>query len=705
MTFQITNHVEFDQRGRATCPSCILDGKSGKNLSLVPGGEGAYKCFRGCLPDQIREALGHERDKQIPASQARVAPVSSVTVNPAKIRDNNQDLLKNPQAMAWLEHRGINPEMVNHYRLGLARAKVQNKAASNGFSYLPAITIPIPTTSAGTSFYQKKRVAPWIKAEELPRDAPKWSQYGIPQMVWITHSPEHPTQTWLCEGEWDAIKLGWMVKNSPAGEFVQVACFTCGAGNVPPDEQLERLGSDVITFYDLDKQGETGAKKVQDRMEECCKIARTPGPKEDRCDWDVSNAILAGFSIDDFVSAAANAIAYTPEQKPSALKERLISNDLLMGRAEEYTDWLVEELLTEDELFCLAAAPRAGKSLWCLNLARAIASGNNFLDRPVTQGSVIYVCCEDSETKIKQRQLAMGHTENLPIYWLDAFKLSQLAELEECIDQMPDLRLIILDTLSRIRDDGHKENSAELGRVLEPLQELCRRKRVCILVTHHTGKTPEVKDADPFDQLRGNSAIRATVRGVLMLLPKEGSIQLLTENGHTDKQDIRIRLDPNTLEFKLLGRWQINADSSSRQWILQYLAIHGSATIKQISADLNLTIHAAEKSLQRLRQNNLITKKGGTKGNPARFTRFAEDDKSVRESSDEQNDHQESVIGYSQTESGEYQQKGVIFAEGVISEEKEKDFSYSDSPNLPKNHTFAHPGLFDSLRSHRVRKC
>jgi len=690
MTFQITDHIDFDQRGRATCPSCILIGKAGKNLSLVPGGEGAYKCHRGCLPDQIREALGHERDKQIPASQARVAPVGSVTVQPGKIRENNQELLKNSQAMEWLQNRGISKEMVSHFRLGLARSRVNDPSAPNGFRHLPSITIPIQSDQEGLQFYQKKRIAPWTEKADLPDGAPRWQQYGIPAIVYTTHSPKDPLQTWLCEGEWDAILMGWLVRNSSAGDFIQVATFTCGAGSFPPGEQLAKLSGEVIVFYDLDDPGEKGAKKVQERLGDRCKIARTPGPDKDSSGWDISDAINSGLSIDDFIDAAENAIAFISPQKESSLKDKLISNDLLMSRAEEYTDWLVEELLTEDELFCLAAAPRAGKSLWCLNLARAVASGNNFLDRPVTQGSVIYVCCEDSETKIKQRQLAMGHTPSLPIYWLDSFKMSQLPDLEKCIDEMPDLRLIILDTLSRIRDDGHKENSAELGRVLEPLQELCRRKRICCLVTHHTGKSQEVRDADPFDQLRGNSAIRATVRGVLMLLPKENSIQLLTENGHTDKQDIRIRIDPNTLEFKLLGRWNINADASSRQWILEYLAINGSATIKQLSGDLSFTIATITKSLQRLRQENLITKKGGTKGTPARYTRFLDKVDTVQELSSKHNPCQESVSGYSWTKPREVVEKSDHLAKSDHLEEKEEEFFPFNSQTSAEMITFDH---------------
>jgi len=70
--FNITDHVEF-QRNRAQCPSCMIDGKDGLNLALLK--TGAYKCFRGCTPAQIRDALGQpkseESDRIVPTALAR----------------------------------------------------------------------------------------------------------------------------------------------------------------------------------------------------------------------------------------------------------------------------------------------------------------------------------------------------------------------------------------------------------------------------------------------------------------------------------------------------------------------------------------------------------------------------------------------------------------------------------------------------------
>ena len=90
------------------------------------------------------------------------------------------------------------------------------------------------------------------------------------------------------------------------------------------------------------------------------------------------------------------------------MRDRLIINDEMVKYAPDYTDWLVDDILTADELFLLAASPRAGKSLLALTLTHAVASGGKFLGRPVSQGAVIYIRCEDSDTKTKERELKQG---------------------------------------------------------------------------------------------------------------------------------------------------------------------------------------------------------------------------------------------------------------------------------------------------------
>lgn len=597
--FTITDYIEFDSNGRAICPACEIAGKtSKKNLSLVPGSDGAYKCHRGCSSADIRAALGHTSDRVVPTAIAKSRP-GATTLSPEKVREANENLTRHKRAMEWLNDRGITEYMAIHFKLGLARAKC-------GERHLTAISIPIPANPEGTAYYQKKRVAPWLPKSELPASYQAWSQYGVPSTVFFTYRPEQPEQTWLCEGEWDAILLGWLCLQAKAP--VAVATFTTGSSNVP--HCVGELPGQVITFYDLDEAGRAGAEKVAAKLGDRCRIATVPN-REIHPGYDVSDAIQAGFKLEHFQAAAAQAKFIKTEKKAPSLRDRLKSTEQLIANAPSYQEWLVPDLLTADELFVLGAPPRGGKTLMAMLLAKSIASGTKFLDRPTTQGSVIYVNLEDSDSKVKERVEAQEWAEGLPVYWLDKFKLSETKELIEIAEEMEDLRLIVLDTLSRIRDDDHSESSAEMSYVLEPLQEFCKTRKVCCLIIHHTRKLNVVEDGIEvlFDSLRGSTAIRGTCRGMWILAPTDSEYRLAVETGW-GKHDLKIRLDASALEWRLLGKWAPAINLDQKEQVLQFFNKVGNATIDQIAEETAIPKRSLYTVLDRLRADGLIEKTG-----------------------------------------------------------------------------------------------
>lgn len=607
MTFDIREHIEFDAKGRAQCPSCLQEGKTGKNLSVLESG--AYKCFRSCTPDQIRAAMGATRDRTLPPPSSPPSPPPKGVLNsPRKVKAATDKLLtQGHHAIKWLSDRGITREMIEHYRLGIVRAKCGDSTKENGFTFLPAIAIPIPSDQEG-QYFLKKRLRPWT--EKQPDGYKAWSQYGIPARAYHTHKPNTATQTWLCEGEWDAIVLGWAVRNSELKDYVQVSCFTCGAGNFS-QECRRHLNGEIIVFYDRDQPGSEGAKKFQQAYPRITRIATVPGPQDAPKGWDVSDALNSGIGLDAFVEAAKAAIAYEPPKTENPLRDRLVINDEMLANAPDFTDWLVDDILTADELFLLAASPRAGKSLLALTLTQAVASGGKFLGRPVSQGAVIYIRCEDSDTKTKERELKQGWGKGLAVYWMDKFKLNELNHLEELVQEL-DARLVVFDTLSRVRDGGISESSAEMSQQLEPLQEMCKRNRCCGLLVHHTGKisTDNAGTINVYDTIRGSSAIRATCRGTLILAADERNYRLHVENGW-GKHDLQVLLDANTLQWRLLGNWVgPNVDLSQKDRVLAYLTQVGKATIDDIAEGTSLPKRSLYEVLKRLQADEMIHKHG-----------------------------------------------------------------------------------------------
>ena len=597
MTFDIRKHVEFDSRGRARCPSCLSDGKTKKNLAIIPDTDGAYKCHRGCSTNMIREALGSPKQKQVP--QALAEPAKRITSTPKQVTQAFDRLT--PKARQWLNNRGLDDDTISRYKLGLQFCRI-------GKLRKEAITIPIPANPDKTAYYMKKRVCPWDKETTELEDYQPWKQYGIPPTVYFTHKPAEAKTTWLCEGEWDAIMMGQLVHR--AAQDIAVCTFTCGASSVPHHEQLDRLPGQVVIFYDRNDKplkngkipGDEGARKAAEKIGSRAKIALVPWPEGcNRNGWDVSNAINHGFTFEDFDQAAE--AANPPERQPqskNSLKAQLVWNDELIDRAPDYTEFLVPDLLTEDELFLLAAGPRTGKSLMAMTLALAVASGGEFMGRPCTQGTVLYVKCEDSDAKIKEREQAQGWGRGLPVAWLDDFKLSKIDELIELVDEL-DPRLVVLDTLSRIRDGNISESSSEMSQLLEPLQKMANQYGTCVILVHHTGKvsTENAAKIDIFDTIRGSSAIRAVCRGSMVLAAGERDYRLVVENGW-GKHDLKVVLDANTLTWKQLGKWSPVANQSQQEQIIETLKRIGNGSVEQLHEETGIPKKSLYQQLSRL---------------------------------------------------------------------------------------------------------
>ena len=127
--------------------------------------------------------------------------------------------------------------------------------------------------------------------------------------------------------------------------------------------------------------------------------------------------------------------------------------------------------------------------------------------------------------------------------------------------------------------------------------------------------------ADPFDALRGSTSIRATCRGALVIIPGEGSYRLLAENGYADRLDVNIKINPETLEWKLIGNWTPRIDGDMKAQILDHLNLFGEATVSEVAASLNFNAASVSTIMSRLTRDGVTSKRGGLGRTPARYTR------------------------------------------------------------------------------------
>ena len=92
-------------------------------------------------------------------------------------------------------------------------------------------------------------------------------------------------------------------------------------------------------------------------------------------------------------------------------KLQTIDADTLLSTPLPATRFVVDRLLPEG-LHILAGAPKIGKSWLALWLCLCVAKGESVWDFAVTKGTVLYLCLEDSLTRIQNRLFQI--TEDAP---------------------------------------------------------------------------------------------------------------------------------------------------------------------------------------------------------------------------------------------------------------------------------------------------
>ena len=66
-------------------------------------------------------------------------------------------------------------------------------------------------------------------------------------------------------------------------------------------------------------------------------------------------------------------------------------------------DFIVDNLMKSNGLYCLVARPKVGKSLLALQLANSIATGTNFLGFRTSPSPVLYISTEMNFSQILDR--------------------------------------------------------------------------------------------------------------------------------------------------------------------------------------------------------------------------------------------------------------------------------------------------------------
>lgn len=198
--------------------------------------------------------------------------------------------------------------------------------------------------------------------------------------------------------------------------------------------------------------------------------------------------------------------------------------------------------------YLFVGAPKLGKSFLMAQLAYHISTGTQLWNYTVRKGTVLYLALEDDYRRLQERLYRMFGTdgaENL-FFSVSAGQLGNGLDeqLTRFMQEHPDTKLIIIDTLQKVREVGGDNYSyANDYEIITRLKKFADSYGITLLLVHHTRKQ---KADDTFDMISGTNGLLGAAVGAFLLQKEKrtGNTATLEVSGR-DQQDQRLHLKRN----------------------------------------------------------------------------------------------------------------------------------------------------------------
>lgn len=240
--------------------------------------------------------------------------------------------------------------------------------------------------------------------------------------------------------------------------------------------------------------------------------------------------------------------------------------------------YIIPEILPEG-LTIIAGRPKIGKSWLMMGLSVAVASGSYFLESiKVDCSRVLYLALEDNARRLSGRlKLVLRGKKaptNLHLYteW-PRVDQNGAALLEKFIEKYSDTRLIVIDTLAKIKSKATNKNKTlytEDYESMEPLKAIADKFGIAVVVVHHTRKSGS---DDAYETISGTTGLTGGT-DAMMVLTKDRArcdgILYITGRDLQDKE-LALKWDDVTTSWSALGNAAEYRMSQERQAIIEVL--------------------------------------------------------------------------------------------------------------------------------------
>ena len=206
--------------------------------------------------------------------------------------------------------------------------------------------------------------------------------------------------------------------------------------------------------------------------------------------------------------------------------------------------------------YLFAGTPKVGKSFLVAQLAYHVSTGQRLWNYDVRQGTVLYLALEDDYRRLQDRMFRMFGVEGTDQLHFAVCAKQIGAGLDEQLEKFlkahPDTRLIIIDTLQRVRElssDGY--SYANDYEIVGRLKQFADKNGVCLLLVHHTRKQ---QARDKFEMISGTTGLLGCADGAFLLQKANRTdLNATLEVVGRDQPDQKLHLmrDPERLIWEL----------------------------------------------------------------------------------------------------------------------------------------------------------
>ncbi len=223
-------------------------------------------------------------------------------------------------------------------------------------------------------------------------------------------------------------------------------------------------------------------------------------------------------------------------------------------------EWIIQDLLPEG-LAMLCAPSKYGKSWMMMQLATAVVEGGEFLGYRANACGVVYFALEDGERRYQKRLNIVMKNEKVSnlfngILESKAMDEGLFEQLQEVLDLFPQTKLIIIDTLQKVRGKTNKNETAYGSdyREMAEFKKFADKNHICILLVHHLRK--QMDDSDVFNRISGSMGLMGAA-DTLWILSRKKRTDTNTTFSLTGRDieniELVLEFDPTSNKWELLG--------------------------------------------------------------------------------------------------------------------------------------------------------